>query len=80
MCQKLGNGPEFGKCPGRGGGCFWAQLGLTDALHALEDQELLFQIFYTVCKKVPRKITDKYMENLSKPLEKFKDRYAPQIF
>ena len=58
----------------------WAQLELTDALHALEDLELLFQIFHTICKKVLRKITDKYMENLSKPLEKFKDRYTPQIF
>ena len=36
--------------------------------------EPLFYIFYTfVCKKVPGKITDKYMENL-------KHRYAPQIF
>ena len=35
------------------------------ALHALEDVEQLFKIFYTfVCKKVPGKITDKYMENL----------------
>ena len=35
------------------------------ALHALEDLEALFKIFYTiVCKKVPRKIIDKYMENL----------------
>ena len=35
------------------------------ALHALEDLEPLFKIFYTfVCKKVPGKITDKYMENL----------------
>ena len=35
------------------------------ALHALEDLEPLFNIFYTfVCKKVPGKITDAYMENL----------------
>ena len=34
-------------------------------LHVLEDLEPLFKIFYTfVCKNVPRKITDKYMENL----------------
>ena len=33
--------------------------------HALEVLELLFKIFYSfVCKKVPRKITDTYMENL----------------
>ena len=31
----------------------------------LEDLEPLFNIFYTfVCKKVPGKITDAYMENL----------------
>ena len=35
------------------------------ALHALEDLEPLFKIFYTfVCKKFPGKITDKYIENL----------------
>ena len=35
------------------------------SLHALENLEPLFKIFYTfVCKKVPGKITDKYMENL----------------
>ena len=35
------------------------------ALHAPEDLESPFEIFYTlVCKKVPGKITDKYMENL----------------
>ena len=35
------------------------------ALHALEHLEPLFKIFYTfVCKKVPGKITEKYMENL----------------
>ena len=35
------------------------------ALHALEDLEPLFKFFYTFfCKKVPGKITDKYMENL----------------
>ena len=35
------------------------------ALHALEDLEPLFKIFYTfVCKKVPGKITDKCMGNL----------------
>ena len=38
-------------------------------LHALKDLhvEPLFKIFYTfVCKKVPEKTTDKYMENLKK--------------
>ena len=35
------------------------------ALDALEDLEPLFKIFDTfVCKKVPGKIRDKYMENL----------------
>ena len=35
------------------------------ALDALEDLEPLFKIFYTfVCKKVPGKIREKYMENL----------------
>ena len=35
------------------------------ALHVLEELEPLFKIFYTfVCKKLPGKITDKYMENL----------------
>ena len=35
------------------------------ALHALEYLEPRFKFFYTfVCKKVPGKITDKYMENL----------------
>ena len=34
------------------------------ALHALEDLEPLFKIFFTfVCKKFPGKITDKYIEN-----------------
>ena len=34
-------------------------------IHAPEDLEPLFKIFYTfVCKRVPGKITDKYMENL----------------
>ena len=34
-------------------------------LHELEDLEPLFKIFFTfVGKKVPGKITDKYMENL----------------
>ena len=49
----------------------------------LEDLEPLFKIFDTfVCKKVPRKIRDKYMEKLikSKPLEKFKHRYAQKFF
>ena len=36
-----------------------------------------FKICYTfVCKKSPGKIADKY----SKPLEKFKHRYAPKMF
>ena len=35
------------------------------ALYVLEDLKPLFKIFYTfVCKKVPGKTTDKYMENL----------------
>ena len=35
------------------------------ALHVLEYLEPRFKFFYTfVCKKVPGKITDKYMENL----------------
>ena len=35
------------------------------ALYVLEDLKPLFKIFYTfVCKKVPGKIADKYMENL----------------
>ena len=43
-------------------GFYWKKL---KALHALEDLEPLFKIFYTfVCKKVPGKITDKYVENL----------------
>ena len=34
-------------------------------LDVLEDLEPLFKIFYTfVCKKVPGKIRDKYIENL----------------
>ena len=33
------------------------------ALHALEDLEPLFNIFYTFCI-VPGKITDKHTENL----------------
>ena len=43
-------------------GFYWKKLR---ALHALEDIEPLFYIFYTyVCKKVPGKNTDKYMEIL----------------
>ena len=35
------------------------------ALHGLEDLEPLLKILHTfVCNKVPRKIADKYMENL----------------
>ena len=35
------------------------------ALDTLEDLEPFFKIFYTfVCKKVPGKIRDKYMEKL----------------
>ena len=35
------------------------------ASDGLEDLEPLFKIFYTfVCKKVPEKIRDKYIENL----------------
>ena len=35
------------------------------ALHALEDLEPLFKSLHTfVCKKVPGKIVEKYMENL----------------
>ena len=34
-------------------------------MHALEDLEQLFKIFHTfVCKKIPGKIRDKYMEIL----------------
>ena len=41
---------------------YWEKLR---ALHALEYLEPRFKIFYTfVCKQVPGKITDKYMENL----------------
>ena len=40
------------------------------ALHALEDLEPLFWIFDTfVCKKVPGKISDKYMGNLKQAAE-----------
>ena len=49
------------------------------ALDAPEDLEPLFKIFCTfVCKKVPGKIRDKYMENLKQAsdLNKFKHRYA----
>ena len=54
---------------------------LLRALHALEDLEPLFKIFYRfVCKKVPGKITDKYLENLCKPFENFKHRYGPKFF
>ena len=54
---------------------------LLRALHGLEDLGPLFKIFYRfVCKKVPGKITDKYLENLSKPLENFKHRYGPKFF
>ena len=42
-------------------GFYWKKFRAFDAL---EDQELLFKIFYTfVCKNVLGKITDKYMEN-----------------
>ena len=41
---------------------YWKKLR---ALDELEDLEPLFKIFYRfVCKKVPGKIRDKYMENL----------------
>ena len=51
------------------------------ALHALEDLEPPFKISYKfVCKEVPGKITDKCIENLSKPLETFTHRYALKIF
>ena len=32
------------------------------------------------CKKVPGKITDKYMKNIKQASEELKHRYAPQIF
>ena len=36
-----------------------------EGLYVLEDLEPIFEIFYTfVCKKVLRKITNKYLENL----------------
>ena len=51
------------------------------ALHALEDLEPLFKIFYTfVCKKVPGKLQTNIWKIYSKPLEKFKHRYAPKMF
>ena len=38
---------------------------LLEGLYALEDLEPIFEIFNTfVCKKVLRKITNKYLENL----------------
>ena len=43
-------------------GFYWKKFR---ALHALEDLNHFLKIFYAiVCKKVPGKITDKYMENL----------------
>ena len=40
------------------------------ALHAPEDLEPIFKIFYTfVFKKVPGKITEKYMGNLKQASE-----------
>ena len=51
------------------------------ALHALEDLEPLFWIFDTfVCKKVPGKITDKYMGNLKQAAEEIKAQVRPKIF
>ena len=49
------------------------------ALHALEDLQPLFQIFYAfVCKKVPGKITDKYMDNLKQASGEIKAQVHPQ--
>ena len=43
-------------------GFYWKN---SRALHALEDLEPFFKIFYTfVCKNFPGKTADKYMENL----------------
>ena len=51
------------------------------ALHALAHLEPLFKVFFTfVCKKLTGKITDKYIENPEKPLEKSKHRYVPKMF
>ena len=50
------------------------------ALHTLEDLEPLFKIFYAfVWKKVPRKITDTYMENLTEASGVIWAQYAPKI-
>ena len=48
------------------GGYSWGfLLKKIEGLYALEDLEPIFEIFDTfVCKKVLRKITNKYLENL----------------
>ena len=51
------------------------------ALHALEDLQPLFQIFYAfVCKKVPGKIADKYMDNLKQASGEIQAQVRPQTF
>ena len=50
-------------------------------LNALEDLEPLFKIFYTfVCKKVPGKIKDKYMENLKQASGEILGQVRPKNF
>ena len=47
----------------------------------LEDLEPLFKISYTfVCKKVPGKITDKYMENLKQASGNIQAQVRTKIF
>ena len=59
-------------------GFYWKTLR---ALHALEVLQPPFNFFYRfVCKKVPGKLTEKCVENLNEPLEKFKHRYTPIFF
>ena len=51
------------------------------ALPALKDLDHFFKIFYTfVCKKAREKLQTRIWKILSKPLEKFKHRHAPQNF
>ena len=59
-------------------GFYWKKV---IALHALEDLEPIFKIFYIfVCKKVPGKITDKYMENLKQASEEIEAQVRPKNF
>ena len=51
------------------------------ALDALEDLEPLFKISHTfVCKKVPGKITDKYMKNLKQSSGNIQAQVRTKIF